>query len=395
MNERIFLLISNLTGGGAQRVVSVLSKGLSSHFNLYLILHDGNRVDYSYCGQVVDLETPVKKSMLAKVSAFFRRTWKVRNLKKTLQPVAVISFLESSNFVNLLAGKKGKTIISVRNYKSQQNRSLLGKIYHIFIRKLYMKSDLIIVPSEGIKADLGDFFKLKKKKIKVIFNPYDFNYIINETQEPLESWARDIFNNPVVVSVGSLSRQKGQWHLIRAFQEVSKRLPDLRLLILGEGNLRPYLEQLVFGYGLQSSIKLPGFVKNPFKLISRAKLFILPSLFEGFPNALVEAMACSVPVIASDCLSGPREILAPSSSDNGQAQVVERVEYGVLVPVCSGIQHTATESLEDREKIMADAIIELIENEELNQDYRLRSFTRACDFKSDVIIKQWLDTIKG
>lgn len=395
MNKNIFLIISNLAGGGAQRVASVLSKGLSSHYNPYLILHDGNRIDYPYCGQVIDLETPVKQSMLAKVIAFLRRTWIVRNLKKSLQPVAVISFLESSNFVNLLAGKKGKTIVSVRNYKSKQGRSFLGKVYQLLIRKLYGKSNLIVVPSEGIKADLEDIFKLEKKKIKVIYNPYDIDYINNETQEPLEDWERDFFNKPVVITVGNLGRQKGQWHLIRAFREVNKSMPDLRLMILGEGSLRPYLEKLISDYGLKNSIKLPGFVKNPFRLISRSEIFILPSLFEGFPNALVEAMACSVPVIASDCPSGPREILAPSSTAKGQSQVVERTDYGILIPVCSGIQHTADGYLEDKEKIMAEVILELIEDEELSNEYCLKSFTRARDFKVDIIMQQWLDTIKS
>ena len=395
MNKRLCLVTSNLAGGGAQRVVSRLSAGLADEYDIYLVLHDGKRIDYAYEGQILDLETPVVRSTPGKVLNFLRRVKRLKKIKAGLDPQAVISFMESSNFINLLSGRKGKTIISVRNFKSQQGRSLLGKFFLAAIRLLYGRSDLIVVPAEGLKADLTGAFKINAAKIKVIYNPIDLELIAERAAEPLPGQFKGFFQGPVLLAAGSLTIQKGQGHLLRVFNEIRKSRPDLKLIILGEGPLRAYLEELVDSYGLEDVVLLPGFMANPFQFMGRADLFVLPSIFEGFPNVLVEAMACGLPVVASDCPSGPREILAPESDFLNRAQKVEFASCGVLCPVISGELYRAEEPLADTEKLLAKALLTLLDDQQLSAQYRVKSKERAEDFASESIAQEWVKMLEA
>ncbi len=395
MENTVFMVISNLAGGGAQRVVSTLSQGLYQHYRLYLILHDGKRIDYPYSGEVVDLKTPVAKSYFRKATIFVLRILRLKALKRKLRPCAAISLMESSNYINLFSGRKGKTIISVRNYKSQQGRSLVGRFFQFLIRSFYNRGDWIIVPSEGIKADLVDNFKITGNRAVVIYNPFDLELIEKKAAELLDEKTEAFYDGPVLITAGSMLRQKGQGHLIRALKEIKNQVPGAKLVILGEGNLRSYLEQLAADLELKDWVLLPGFESNPFKFISRSSVFVMPSLFEGFPNALVEAMACGVPVIASDCPAGPREILAPDSEVLSQTKEVEWAEHGILVPVCSGELYTAKQQLRAEEKMLADAVIKLLSDKSLYAKYKNKSLKRAKDFEVSRIIKQWVELIES
>ena len=396
MKNSIGLIISNLSGGGAQRVVSNLSFGLSSYFKLYIILHDGKRIDYPYEGQLVDLETPVGKGFLKKTAVFMKRILKLREVKRRVKPYTVVSFLESSNFINLLSGGKSRNIISVRNYKSKQSSGFLGKLFTVMIKILYGKSDLIITPTKGIKADLVKAFNLEDGRIKVINNPYNLEYINEKAGEQLTVDHEKVFDqHTILVTAGSLTKQKGHWQLIRSFKESTKTVPDLKLFILGEGELRPYLEQMVKAMGLQEDVFMPGFDENPFKFIRKSSIFVMPSLYEGFPNALVEAMACGVPVVASDCPSGAREILAPETDFKYQTAGIELAQYGVLVPVCSNNLSQEDEPLSKQEKMMSEAVIMILKDKSLYNKYKALSLVRAKHFESSTIVKQWVEMINS
>lgn len=392
----IALVVSNLSGGGAQRVVSTLSAGLSDYYRVYLVVHDGRHIDYSYRGELIDLRTPPAGGIIKKVITFFKRIRALKKFKRELKPVSMISFMESSNFINLLSGSAGKTIVSVRNYKSKQGNGIVGKVFSLLIKRLYHQSTYVIAASKGIKFDLVESFGLKEETIKVIYNPYDLNYIRERSEAELtDSFKEHITGFPVIITAGSLDQQKGQWQLIRAFRLVKEKHPEARLIILGEGILRPVLEELVVKLGLEGSVSMPGFEENPFKFLGKADLFVLPSLYEGFPNVLVEAMACGLPVIAADCPSGPREILAPKSKYDYQAEDIEQAEYGVLIPVGEGKLKKAEEELSKSEMAMVQAICDLCAKEELKVYYQEKSLERAMHFNLETIVKQWVQVIES
>jgi len=180
----------------------------------------------------------------------------------------------------------------------------------------------------------------------------------------------------------------------------------LKLLLLGDGELKEYLVKLSEDLNLKTYVwdrdKLSsnfdvyflGFKKNPFKYISRSKLFVFPSLWEGFPNALVEAMACGVPIVSADCRSGPREILSPDTDFNYQTKEPEFAEYGVLMPPFDVDFKKANEPLEERERIWVEVLKSLLQDEELRRKYSRKALERAKDFDVENIVKDWKKLLK-
>ena len=194
--------------------------------------------------------------------------------------------------------------------------------------------------------------------------------------------------------MGRLTKQKGQWHLIRAFKKVKEKITNMKLIILGTGELEDYLKKLVVGLNLEKDVYFLGFQKNPFKFISKSKIHVFPSLYEGFPNALVEAMACEIPVISSDCKSGPREILAPETNIDVETKIIEYAKYGVLIPVCNDNYYKAKDPLTNKEMILAKSIVELYLSKELLENYTVKSKERVKDFNKDNIILEYENILK-
>ena len=160
---------------------------------------------------------------------------------------------------------------------------------------------------------------LSPARIRVINNPVISDELLQAAQQPVQHPFFDADNVPVVLGVGRLTEQKDFSTLIRAFDILRENTPA-RLIILGDGEERPALENLIRSSGLQDMVDLFGFELNPFAFMKKASVFVLSSKWEGLPGVLIQALACDCPVISTDCLSGPAEILK-----HGQ--------YGHLVPV--------------------------------------------------------------
>jgi len=236
--------------------------------------------------------------------------------------------------------------------------------------------------------DLVNNYFINKNKIKTIYNPYDLKHIRKLALEPLESKFQTLFKQEnVCITVGRLSEQKGHINLINSFKYVIEEIPNAKLIILGEGELFSILEEKIFELNLNSNIFLIGHHKNPYKYIYNSKLFVFSSLWEGFGNALLEAMVCGKPVISTDCHSGPREILSKANLNIKLNEKIEFSDYGLLTPVFK------SNISPKEEKIFASSIILFFKDKRLCEKYKIQSKTRSDFFESSKILAIWKDTI--
>jgi len=395
LKKNIAIIINDINDNGAARVVSNLSLNLpNDKYRKTIIITDYTIKGYPIDGDLIDLNVKGSNSFLKKIFNTFIRIRKVKKIKRQKEIDTTISFLPNPNLVNILSKRKEKVIISVRNFMSKSLSSSKLFIYKKVIKHLYNKAHLIVAVSEAIKLDLIKNFGVNEDKIIVIHNFYDIKNIREDSIKKLSLKKQNIFKQPTIITSGRLSNQKGQWHLIRAFSKVKEKIPNAQLVILGKGDLKSKLIDITYKLKLENSIHFLGFQSNPFKYIAEADIFVLPSLYEGFPNALCEAMACGLPVISTDCQSGPREILEPCI-DIEVPTIKKTVygSYGILVPVFSELRYLTTEELTKEEIFMEEAIIELLENEDKMYKYKLKSIERIDHFNISNVIENWINII--
>lgn len=395
---KIAIVISTLDLGGAQRAVSNIVMNLPTDYEIDLILNSREHIVYPYRGNIIslDLETPKDRTgLLYQGKVFFKRIRLLRKLKREKAYNAVISFLDSANVANILTGNKFcKTIVSVRLRLSGEKNWKFRLIVSTLVKLLYNRADKVVALSEGVRQDLIQNFGLKPEKVSTIYNCYNIEQINQCALQDREAIAIDL-EKKNFVTMGRLSHQKGQWHLIRAFKQLVEEREDVRLYILGEGEHEKYLRILVSQLELEDKVIFCGFLDNPFSVIARMDAFIFPSLYEGFGNALVEAMACGVPCIATDFKYGAREIFDNHPNLDAICENVELLDYGILVPVPSEVENTAEDEIEREEIIMKDAMKMLVEDKKLAEKYAIAAKERASFFSPNTTIHKWEETVNN
>ena len=158
---------------------------------------------------------------------------------------------------------------------------------------------------------------------------------------------------------------------------------------MGDGELKEKLINLAKEYKLENNILFPGYVSNPHSIVSKCDVFVLPSLFEGLSNALLEAMACGLAIISTDCGSGSREVLAPDTDISSNTKTIEYGKYGILTPELDSGHFNAVDPLTYEEELLSNAIYKLLTDQELNFKYVQKSYERIRDFSPDVISTKW------
>jgi glycosyltransferase involved in cell wall biosynthesis len=319
-STRIALYLPSLRGGGAERILVLLANRFASRgysVDLVLATMEGPYLkDVASDVRVVDLKARRVSTSLLALVRYLRRE----------RPAALLSAMGHANVIAVLAcqiaGVSTRVIVSEHNNFSRSRfdaKTWRGRMMGHFMRWAYPRADAVVAVSAGVAEDLAKNIGLSGEQVTVVYNPVDIDTVLVKSRSlPDHPWFKP-GELPVILGVGRLVPQKDFPVLMRAFACL-RQAREARLLILGEGELRPQLEMLAAELGVQDDVCLPGFVDNPFAYMSRSVLFVLSSAWEGFGNVLVEAMACGAPVVSTACPSGPDEIL-----ENGH--------WGHLVPV--------------------------------------------------------------
>ena len=386
--KRVGLMISTLNSGGAERVVSHLSHILGEAYDVRVILFEDTYVEYTCGGTIHNLDVPAKSgSPVVKLKLLRQRICRLKKLIKTEKLDCVISFMDSPNFVNLLAPVKGcRKIISIRNYSGLENRqSFLGRLTDAAMKGLYRRADGVVTVSRLIEQDFRDHYNIPAHKLHTIYNPYDFAQMQEKGAIPLAEAEQRFYDSGFVfLNVGRIMYQKGLWHLVKAFSLVHKENPEAKLVLVGEdlsgGKLPLLLEQL----DLTDSVLCTGRTRNPYQYMKNADCYVLPSLFEGFPNAMVEAMACGCAVIAADCKSGPREILLENADLAASLTEITDADYGILIPALEPEENWDPQVITEGEQKLAKAMLSMGRDRETAKTYgqKATQCSRKFDFSA-------------
>ena len=379
--KNIGIIVKSLNDGGAERAAANLSKDLSEKYNVYLILFDITQIAYPYSGTIIDLKAPPTNSKIKKIYYTIKRILKVRKIKRKYNFKATISFMLNANIINVLTKQKDKVITSVRNTMSEQTKTKLEKKLIIWTGK---KADMTVSLSNGVRDDLIENFGYEPSKIVTIYNSCDKNFFTRENKELDIKLKKIDYNNPVFVMTGRHTYQKGQWHALRAISIVKHKYPYIKLLFFGEGELTKDLKVYCKKLKIDNNVEFMGYVKNYHNALNNATAFLFPSLFEGLGNVLLEALACGVPIISTNCPFGPKEILNPNGTESNNNFTFG--EYGILTPNFSKNEFNVNDTiLEKTDYVFANAMIELIENTNEKNKYERKSIERAKDFLPEKI----------
>lgn len=350
-----------LAGGGAERVMLTLAGAFADRglaVDLVLTRAQGAYEDAIPPGiRIIDLKAPRIIVALPRLVRYLRRE----------RPTVMLSALAPTNclavWARCLALVDTRLVLSEHSTLSKASAYAVTRRARILPRLMrwsYRWADSVVAVSEGVADDLSVMLGLARSRIVVIHNPVVTWELLSKAKEPLlHPWFLP-GAPPVVLGVGRLMAAKDFPTLIRSFARL-RRSRYARLMILGEGEHRASLEALVAELGLQQDVVFPGFVANPYQYMANAALFVLSSRWEGLPTVLIEAMACGIPVVATDCPSGPREIL-------------EGGKWGKLVPVGAEVD-------------LAEAIEECMINEEPSVR------TRAMHFSAERIATHYLNLL--
>lgn len=417
--KNILFIIYRLYGGGAERVVSNLSQSLKNNHNIKIAVYSNDTQTYPFEGELIQISLPFSKTtssnnLFKRLVRLLLLIYKLRSIKKKYKIDSSISFGEQANIVNILSKTKERVLVSMRTTLSKEMKvEPKLRVLKFFIRTLYNRALCVIVPSKLAAKDLIDSFHIKKEKIKVIYNYIDQEQISTKANQLFDnSEYEDLFKENILLNVGRITPAKGQWLLFNVLKSIRGRYPDIKIVIIGEGESEKEFKEKLINYANKLGLKvfdrmcskmsfsteydvyLLGFDKNPYKYMLRSKLLLFPSTFEGFPNTVIEAMYCGLPVISADCQSGPREILAPESDPSLHTYEIEFTNYGVLV---SSLKNSFIDDTIDNNiiKNWQDSIITVLEDQKLTEKYKVQGKRRSLDFDRSKIIFEWEKLITG
>lgn len=376
MKKKIMLIVPMLHQGGFERVCVATARLLEPYFDIYIVMFDSKDIAYDIKGlNVTDLHLGVREGKIGKTWNVVKRSLAVRRLKKEWGIDIAYSFGPSANMVNVFSKSQGEVWVGIRSYMDMGNPRLI---------KLFAgKADKVLCCSKRIEEEMASEYHCQKAV--TLYNPLDVEELKrNAAAEEIRlPWDKNVLHpkENIIVSMGREDDVKGFWHLLKSFSLVKKEISDAKLMIIGDGEFEEY-KALAKGLGIAEAVYFTGVKKNPFPYLAAAKVYVLTSYNEGFPNALIEAMALGIPAIATDCLTGPGEILKKGN-----------VAYGVLIPNMSPEKNLEASEIGGEEIRLADEIKRMLTDKEYYEAFKRAAEARAKDFSNEYYVERMREWI--
>jgi GalNAc-alpha-(1->4)-GalNAc-alpha-(1->3)-diNAcBac-PP-undecaprenol alpha-1,4-N-acetyl-D-galactosaminyltransferase len=351
---RISLVISSLSAGGAEKVMSELANYLDDiGYNVSLITLDNpNNKPFYPLNKTINLiqvnQISEGNNIILRICKLLKRILVLRKTLKKTKPDIIISFMDVINVTTLISSINLKTPVVVSE-RIDPNFHLIPFLYKKLRLFLYPKAQKVIVQTKSS----AEYFSLKTQKlIQIIPNPVKK---FNEEK---------IFKSEIIkiISLGRLDFQKDHKTLIKAFSFVSKQYPKLQLFIYGQGSEKNNLENLIKFLKLEEKVFLKGVTSDVESALLEGDIFVFPSMYEGFPNALCEAMSLGLPVIASNC--------------SGNIDIIKDHFNGRIFPI-------------GNVEVLANLMIEIIEDSQQRKTIAENAKKISDELNADKILKVW------
>lgn len=376
---KLILLIPAFARGGSERFISNLSRSLAKEHEVTVCIFE-NQVLYPVGGELISLDLPPKKNIISRIWNVFARKRALEKLVRFKQPDVILSVMKAGNRVNTMLKTKGvRRFISCRGFADMEcdPKAFL---------KGARKTDGVIFNSIEAREYFCQHYGGPAHKAFYNYNLIDFESIEKGKSEPLNEPELEAFlaKYKCIAYMGRMTAIKGQKELIKSFEILSERIPDSGLVLIGDnGELKDEIMQSAAESSCRDRIYFTGDRTNPYNILVKCSVYAMPSKAEGFPNALVEAMACGLCIVSSDCRTGPKEILRKSFSPRG-VTAPEVADYGILTP-----------PLEGNEDLFAQALEMALTNEALHDKLSSAAAVRVAEFSPDRALGDFLEIVSG
>lgn len=387
MKKKIMLIVPMLHQGGFERICALTAKLLKDKHDVYLVIFSDKDMIYDVTGvNLINLDLGAVDSKVGKIINVVKRVRQLKKLKRKLAIDISYSFGLTANLANALSKCQDAVWVGIRGYGALQEE----KKMQLFCKKADMVVSCTKVMDEDINA------RFAPKASATLYNPCNLEEIKKLAAEPVEKQFEEFLQRPgkLIVSMGREDDLKCFWHLIKSFSLLKKELPDARLMIIGEGEYVEY-RKLAADLGIDEDILFTGVQKNPFALLAKADVYALTSETEGFPNALIEAMACGLPCVSVNCKTGPAEILNEDFEKCSRQDQVYEGDYGVITPVFVGEKDLQPENFTKEEEIFAKELKKILSYEERFFYYKEKAPKRAADFGMEAYVANIEKLIEG
>lgn len=375
-------MVPLLDQGGLERICAMTAKLLTPHCHLTLVVFSTKGMIYDVDGvDMINLNLGSVPGKVGKAVNLCKRIRAIKKIKRERNIEITYSFGPTANLANVFTRVKNAKVnheqitdkiwVGIRGYGALEDK---------YDMTLFCKRADKVVCCSQIMADEVKA-KFWAKDVVCVYNPCDVESIRRLAKEPLPADRQTFFAEgaPVVAAMGREHDVKGFWHLIKAFALAKKKIPELKLMIVGEGIFAEY-RKLAEDLQVEQDVWFTGVQKNPFAYLKRASLFVMTSVSEGFPNSLIEAMAVGLPAMSVNCKTGPAEIFLDDYRKGGDGHTVIEGEYGVLLPVICPEKNLDASVMEKEEEIMAEQMVRVLTEPEKLAERKAASLKRAEDF---------------